>query len=93
MATCQRRRSEEGVRGVGVGGDAAADAGARRSWPLRAVDGAVAHRAEPRRCHAGGDQFLIHWAREGKRLSICGEDSIFDPKMLWGVNDNRVLDS
>ena len=68
MATRQRQRRGEGVRGVDVGGDAAADAGARRGRLLRAVDGAVAHRAEPSRRHAGGEQFLIHLAREGKRL-------------------------
>ena len=51
---------------VSVGVDAATDAGARCRRLLRVVDGALAHRAEPRRCHAGGDRFLIHWARREK---------------------------
>lgn len=49
------RRGAEGVRGVGVGGDAAADAGSRGDRLLLPVDGPLAHRGQPRRRHAGGE--------------------------------------
>jgi hypothetical protein len=68
MAMRKRRRGREGVRGVGVGGDAAADAGARGRRLLQAVDGAVAHRAKPRRRYAGGEQYLINWAKRSKSV-------------------------
>jgi hypothetical protein len=58
VAARQRRRGGQGVRGVGVGGDAAADAGTRRRRLLRPVDGALAHCEEPRRRHAGGEKRL-----------------------------------
>lgn len=55
----KRQRGREGVRSVGVRGDAAADAGARGRRLLRAVDGAVADRTKPRRRYAGGTQKAI----------------------------------
>lgn len=84
MAIRKRRRGGEGVRGVGVGGDAAADAGARGRRLLRAVDGAVAHRAKPRRRYAGGEQYLINWAREAKVFFLWGKIRSFDLEISWG---------
>jgi hypothetical protein len=75
---------------VGVGGDAAADAGARGRRLLQAVDGAVAHRAKPHRRYAGGEQYLINWAKRSKSIFLFGEDLIFDLEISWGCGNLRV---
>lgn len=58
---------------MGVGGDAAADAGARRRRLLLPVDGPVAHRRDPRRRHAGGETLRCTESQKEGHFSCAGK--------------------
>jgi hypothetical protein len=86
VAARQRRLGGQGVRGVGVGGDAAADAGARRRRLLRPVDGALAHSTGPRRRHAGGEKRLGTACERHGRYRVLWEINLW-PRICVGINE------